>query len=292
MKLTIKNLSKKYGKDFWALKNFNLELENGVLGLLGPNGAGKSTLMRIITTISKPTEGCVLFNGEDIHKNPQIITNNIGYLPQDFGVYPNLNAVDFLRYIAAVKGINMTIATKRIKELIEALNLSEAAKKSIGSYSGGMRQRIGIAQALLNNPKILVVDEPTVGLDPEERVKFRNLISDLAGERIVILSTHIVSDVEATASNIAIMNKGSLISKCTIEELLDKIENMVWDCVVREDELVSIRSKYIISNTIRRNDGVHVRILSKNKPLEKCKNIFPTLEDAYLYQVNCSGGTL
>ncbi|NNU77072.1 ABC transporter ATP-binding protein [Clostridium estertheticum] len=292
MQLSIKNISKKYGKDSWALKNFSIELENGVLGLLGPNGAGKSTLMKIITTITKPTEGKVLWNGVDIHEKPELITNCLGYLPQDFGVYPNLNAIDFLRYIAAVKGMDMKIALRRIGELIDILNLTDVAKKSIGSYSGGMKQRIGIAQALLNDPSILVVDEPTVGLDPEERVRFRNLISDLSGERIVILSTHIVSDLEATASDIVIINKGSLVSNCSIDQLLNRVENMVWDCVVQEDELIDIRNRFIISSTIRRNDGIHTRIISKSKPLEKSKNILATLEDAYLYQVNSNGGRL
>lgn len=192
MKLELRDVGKKYKADFWGLKSFSLSLEPGVVGLLGENGAGKSTLMRIIATISKPTVGQVFWNGVDICKDPNAIRKDIGYLPQDFGVYPNLNAEEFLEYIGVLKGINIRQCKKRIRDLLELVNLSDARKKHLGSYSGGMRQRIGIAQALLNDPKILIVDEPTAGLDPTERVRFRNLLSDISGQRIVLFSTHIV----------------------------------------------------------------------------------------------------
>ena len=197
MKLTIENLSKQYCRDFFGLKDFSLELTPGIIGLLGPNGAGKSTLMRILATINQPTSGTVKWNGTDIVKSPDTLRATLGYLPQDFGVYPNLNAVEFLEYMAAIKGIAPQPARQRIDELLQLLNLAGAARRPLGGYSGGMKQRVGIAQALLNDPQLLIVDEPTVGLDPEERVRFRNLLSDLAGERIIILSTHIVSDVDA-----------------------------------------------------------------------------------------------
>ena len=219
MKLTIEGVGKRYKGDFWGLREFSLELGPGVLGLLGPNGAGKSTLMRILATITRPTEGRVLWNGEDVVRSPDGLRSGLGYLPQDFGVYPNLNAVEFLEYIAAVKGLDRKAAGRRIDELLVLVNLTEARKRPLGGYSGGMKQRIGIAQALLNDPQLLIVDEPTVGLDPEERVRFRNLLSDLGGERIVILSTHIVSDVEATATGIALIGQGRLLAYAAPEDL-------------------------------------------------------------------------
>ena len=195
-----------------------------MLGLLGPNGAGKSTLMRILATITKPTEGRVRWNGEDIATSPDGLRSVLGYLPQDFGVYPNLTAVEFLEYLAAVKGLESGVARRRIDELLALVNLTDARKRPLGGYSGGMKQRIGIAQALLNDPKLLIVDEPTVGLDPEERVRFRNLLSDLGGERIVILSTHIVSDVEAAANEIAIVDRGRLLTHAEPEALLAGVQ--------------------------------------------------------------------
>ncbi|MBN1451790.1 MAG: ABC transporter ATP-binding protein, partial [Anaerolineales bacterium] len=200
MKLTISHLSKQYRRDFWGLRNFDLELKPGVIGLLGPNGAGKSTLMRMLATITQPTEGKIEWNGVDIVKSPDSLRAVLGYLPQDFGVYPNLSVLEFLEYVAAIKGMDGKTARRRIDELLVLVNLVQAAKRPLGGYSGGMKQRVGIAQALLNDPQLLIVDEPTVGLDPEERVRFRNLLSDLSGERIILLSTHIVSDVEATAT--------------------------------------------------------------------------------------------
>ncbi|MBP8163975.1 MAG: ABC transporter ATP-binding protein, partial [Anaerolineales bacterium] len=211
MQLTINNLGKEYKRGFWGLKDFSLEIKPGILGLLGPNGAGKSTFMRMLATITKPTDGSIKWNDVDIIKSPDALRDVLGYLPQDFGVYPNLNAVEFLEYMAAIKGLDSATAKKRIDELLQLVNLKDAAKRPLGGYSGGMKQRVGIAQALLNDPQLLIVDEPTVGLDPEERVRFRNLLSDLSGERIVILSTHIVSDVEATATHIALVNKGQLL---------------------------------------------------------------------------------
>ena len=202
MNLSIQNVSKQYRRDFWGLRDFSLELGEGVLGLLGPNGAGKSTLMRILATVTGKTGGVVIWNGVDIARHPDELKQVLGYLPQDFGVYPNLNAREFLEYLAAIKGLDAKSAKRRIEELLQLVNLVDAAKRPLGGYSGGMKQRVGIAQALLNDPQLLIVDEPTAGLDPEERVRFRNLLADLSGERIVILSTHIVSDVEATATSL------------------------------------------------------------------------------------------
>src|SRR6266850_6969752 len=212
MRLLIENLSKEYRGSVRALSEVHLALGPGVLGLLGPNGAGKSTLMRILATITQPSSGRVLWNETEIARDPDVLRAVLGYLPQDFGVYPNLNALEFLEYLAAVRGIAAAAARKRIGELLELVNLTDAAKRPLGGYSGGMRQRVGIAQALLNDPQLLIVDEPTAGLDPEERVRFRNLLGDLSGERIVLLSTHIVSDVEATAAHIALLAHGRLLA--------------------------------------------------------------------------------
>ncbi|OPJ63999.1 ABC transporter ATP-binding protein [Clostridium oryzae] len=288
--LSIKNVSKKYSNNFTALSNFNLELERGIIGLLGANGAGKSTLMKMIATVSKPSEGVITWNGKNIHKDGDELRHDLGYLPQSFGVFPNLTAIEFLKYMAALKGLNMKKAKNRISELIDLLNLSDAANRSIGNYSGGMRQRIGIAQALLNDPKILIVDEPTVGLDPNERMNFRNLINSLAKDKIIMLSTHIVSDVEASAEKIVLMNKGKLICFCRNEELLNSLEGTVWECIVRENELKEIKEKYITGNIIRRNEGMAVRVISEAKPLANAVAIQPTLEDAYIYYTSGKRG--
>lgn len=281
--LSIKNVSKKYSNNFLALSNINLELEGGVIGLLGSNGAGKSTLMKMIATVLRPSEGTITWNGKDIYKNGDELRHNLGYLPQNFGVFPNLNAVEFLTYMAALKGLNMKKARNRINELIDLLNLSEAANRSIGNYSGGMRQRVGIAQALLNDPKILIVDEPTVGLDPNERMNFRNLINSLSKDKIIILSTHIVSDVEASAEKIVMMDKGKLLCFCKNEDLVNSLEGMVWECLVEEGELSIIKDKYITGNIIRRSEGMEVRVISETKPILNAVNVQPVIEDVYIY---------
>jgi ABC-2 type transport system ATP-binding protein len=283
MKLIISDLGKQYRRDFWGLRNFSLDIKPGILGLLGPNGAGKSTFMRMLATITKPTDGNILWNDVDIVKSPDTLRTVLGYLPQDFGVYPNLNAIEFLEYMAAIKGLDSATARKRIDELLLVVNLKDAAKRPLGSYSGGMKQRVGIAQALLNDPQLLIVDEPTVGLDPEERVRFRNLLSDLSGERIVILSTHIVSDVEATATRIALVNKGRLLCESAPEELLRELEGKVWEWHVSSDDLIALKQKYIVSGTIRKSDGVQVRVVSATQPEAQAGSVSPTLEDAYLY---------
>jgi len=213
LSLTIRDLRKDYPQKPRALDSLSLDLGPGVLGLLGPNGAGKSTLMRILATVARPTSGSVTWCGTDVLRSPNAVRTVLGYLPQDFGIYPNLTAVEFLEYLAAVRGLPAVAAKRRIEELLVLVNLVDARKRPLGGYSGGMRQRVGVAQALLNDPKLLIVDEPTVGLDPEERVRFRELLLELSGERVVLLSTHIVSDVEAAASDIAIIAGGKLIAR-------------------------------------------------------------------------------
>lgn len=285
MKLSIENVGKRYRGDLWALRNFSLELAPGVLGLLGPNGAGKTTSMSILATITRATEGRVVWNGVDIASNPNMLRSVLGYLPQDFGVYPNLNAIEFLEYLAAVKGLDAATSRRRIDELLNLVNLNDVRKRPLGGFSGGMKQRVGIAQALLNDPQLLIVDEPTAGLDPEERVRFRNLLSDLSGERIVILSTHIVSDVEATATDIALISQGKLVAHATPEELLLGVEGKVWEWVVPSTELNTVKQRHLVSNTIRRSDGVHVRILGSEPP-QGAQPVVPTLEDAYLFSLS------
>jgi ABC-2 type transport system ATP-binding protein len=282
VKLTIDNVSKRYRSDVWALRGFSLELGTGILGLLGPNGAGKTTLMSILATITRATEGKVIWNGTDLAANPNALRQVLGFLPQDFGVYPNLSPVEFLKYLAAVKGLDAATSRRRIDELLNLVNLTDVRKRPLGGFSGGMKQRVGIAQALLNDPQLLIVDEPTAGLDPEERVRFRNLLSDLSGERIVILSTHIVSDVEATATDIALISKGTLVAHATPEELLRQVEGKIWEWVVPSADLNAVKQKYLISSTVRRSDGIHVRVLGSDPP-NGAQPIAPTLEDAYLY---------
>ncbi len=282
MNLTIENVGKQYRGGHRALSNFSLTAKPGVLGLLGPNGAGKTTLMSILATITHASEGRVLWNGKDVSTDPNSIRSVLGYLPQDFGVYPNLNAVEFLEYLAAVKGLDGATARRRITELLEVVNLTDARKRPLGGYSGGMRQRVGIAQALLNDPQLLIVDEPTAGLDPEERVRFRNLLSDLSGERIVVLSTHIVSDIEATATDIALIANGTLVAHDSPEALLQQVEGKVWEHVVSSANLDAARQRYQISSTNRRSDGVHVRILG-DEPPQGAQPVSANLEDAYLF---------
>jgi ABC-2 type transport system ATP-binding protein len=292
VELVIDGVGKVYKGQVWGLRDFSLTLRPGVLALLGPNGAGKSTLMRILATITRPTEGRVTWNGADIVRSPDAIRAVLGYLPQDFGIYPNLNAVEFLQYIAALKGLPGRVARKRIQELLQVLNLFDVRKRPLGGYSGGMKQRIGIAQALLNDPQLLIVDEPTAGLDPEERVRFRNLLSDLAGERVVILSTHVVSDAEATATEIAVINQGHLLTFATPEALLQAVAGKVWQWIVPSAELVAARQQHLVSSTVRRADGVHVRVVANAAPSRAATNVSPTLEDAYLYLLANANGKI
>jgi len=285
VQLQIESISKQYRADVWGLRDFSLTLGPGVLGLLGPNGAGKSTLMRIVATVTRPTSGRVLWNDADTRSNPDAIRRVLGYLPQDFGVYPNLSPVEFLEYLAAAKGIDHRLARRRIDELIALVNLSDARKRPLGGFSGGMRQRVGIAQALLNDPEVLIVDEPTAGLDPEERVRFRHLLSDLSGERVVILSTHIVSDVEAVATRIALIAGGRLVADDAPEALLKGVEGYVWELVVPSADLPSIRERFVVSQAVRRSDGVQVRLVSTERPNPEAKPVAPTLEDVYLHTI-------
>lgn len=284
MTLEIKNLTKQYNQQKTGLSDFSITIDKGVLGLLGPNGAGKSTLMKIIATISKPTRGTLFLNGEDIAKNPDSIRKILGYLPQDFGVYPNLNAYEFLEYIAAMKGVGGPGLRKRIDMLLDGVNLTADAKRPIGSYSGGMKQRIGIAQTLLNDPKVLIFDEPTVGLDPEERVRFRDLISEMASEAIVILSSHIVSDIETIADEVAIMKSGKLIDKAIPSAIIGRIENRFFETTIAHTDLEAFKTRHQVINTSRQAEKTQLRYISTATEMEAgARNVNAGLEDVYLF---------
>jgi len=288
MELIIDGVSKRYKGNVWGLREVSLALQPGVLALLGPNGAGKSTLMRILATITRPTEGRVTWEGadgrppSDLVRRPNAVRAVLGYLPQDFGVYPNLNPVEFLEYVAALKGLSGRAARQRIPALLQQLNLFDLRRRPLGGFSGGMKQRVGIAQALLNDPRLLIVDEPTTGLDPEERVRFRNLLVDLAGARVVILSTHIVSDAEAVATRIAVIHEGRLLAADSPEALLRRVAGKVWQWTCPSDELLRVRQAHLVSGTARRADGVRVRAVAETRPDPAAVPDTPTLEDAYL----------
>ena len=291
MRLVVENVGKQYQGGLWALRDFSLELAPGILGLLGPNGAGKSTLMKILATITRPTEGRVTWDGVDVHARPERLRAVLGYLPQDFGVYPHLNAVEFLDYLGAVRGLDGRTRRARIPEILALVNLVDAKDRPLGGYSGGMRQRIGIAQALLHEPRLLIVDEPTVGLDPEERVRFRNLLMDLAHERIVLLSTHIVSDLESTAERIALLDKGWLLACATAEELVARTEGRVWEWSVPAADIADLRRSHRVSGAMRRPDGsVRVRVVADTAPSPAATPAAPTLEDAYLARIGAAAG--
>ncbi|HTA64521.1 MAG TPA: ABC transporter ATP-binding protein [Xanthomonadaceae bacterium] len=281
--LTVESVRYRYPNGHEAVAGIDLESGPGILGLLGPNGAGKSTLMRILATLAKPTSGRVLWNGEDIAKKPDALRVELGYLPQDFGVYEALTAREFLAYLAAVKGLPSKLARERIDECLGMVGLSDAGDRRLGDFSGGMRQRVGIVQALLNNPRLLIVDEPTVGLDPEERLRFRHLITDLAAQRLVILSTHIVSDVEASATALAVMAKGRLLFTGATEPLIAQAEGHVWEWLVAESQVADARAKFTISSSLRRPDGVRLRIVGDKPPSDDAQACVPDLEDAYLW---------
>jgi ABC-type multidrug transport system ATPase subunit len=288
MRLVIESVGNQYQGGLWALRDFSLELAPGILGLLGPNGAGKSTLMKILATITRPSEGRVTWDGADIHAHPDALRAALGYLPQDFGVYPHLDAIEFLDYLGAVRGLTGPQRRARIPEVLATVNLADAARRPLGGYSGGMRQRIGIAQALLHEPRLLIVDEPTVGLDPEERVRFRNLLSDLAHERIVLLSTHIVSDLESTTERIALMDRGRLLECASADELITRTAGRVWEWTVSTDALPEVRRQHRVSGTARRGDGVLVRVVADAAPTPAARPAAPTLEDAYLARVGAA----
>ncbi|KQC86237.1 ABC transporter ATP-binding protein [Clostridium sp. AF34-13] len=282
MKLELDGLTKEFG-DFTAVNHINLTMTNGVYGLLGVNGAGKTTLMRMLCTLLKPTSGTICCNGKDIFNMDSEYRKLLGYLPQDFGFYPEFTVEDYLLYIAALKGIRPVVAKKRVKELISKVGLSKAAHKKMKKLSGGMKRRAGIAQAMLNNPKILILDEPTAGLDPNERIRFRNLISELSEDRLVLLSTHIVSDIEYIANEIWLMKDGEVLHKGSIEELINSMTETVWECLVPKNRVSDFMEKYKISNMKSEINQIMLRIISHEKPVENAMRVEASLEDVFLY---------
>ncbi|MFH0372446.1 ABC transporter ATP-binding protein [Streptococcus sp. A22] len=283
MKLNLENISKKYDKKM-ILKDISIELTNGVYGLLGANGTGKTTLMKIITNLISPTSGKVLFDNKNISDNQEEFYSKLGFLPQDFTYYPEFTGLRFLKYLATLKGLQQKEIEKKSLELLKKVGLEEVMNNKIKSYSGGMKQRLGIAQALINEPEILILDEPTVGLDPKERVKFRNLLSSLAENKIILLSTHIVSDIEYIADEILILKNGIIENKGTPKDLIQKIKNQVWYLELETQELKYYMDNFIVSNQKHIEDsGLHgLRLISNSKPADKAKLVEPNLEDLYL----------
>lgn len=282
MELSLDRLTKHY-KSKIAVDCISATMTPGVYGLLGANGAGKTTLMRMLCGILEPTSGEVLYNGRSISDMGSAYRNLLGYLPQEFGYYPNYTAQEFLLYISALKGIPGHIAKKRSQSLLETVGLEKVATKKIKTFSGGMKQRLGIAQALLNNPKILVLDEPTAGLDPKERVRLRNILSDFASDKIVLLSTHIVSDVEAIADEVFLMKKGAFILQGSIETLISYAQGKVWELTVPKQELKRWELNYTVAN-LHHSDGdcATLRIVSDERPSLEAIPCTATLEDLYL----------
>ncbi len=280
MQLCIDRITKQY-KNKIAVDRLSLNLTVGVYGLLGANGAGKTTLMRIICGILRPTSGEVTFDGTPVSEEQY--RDALGYLPQDFGYYPEFSAQDFMYYLSSLKGLTKSQARAKTKELFEIVSLSEVAKKKIKTFSGGMKQRLGIAAALLNNPKILVLDEPTAGLDPKERVRFRNLISRLGKDRIVLLSTHIVSDVENIATTILVMKDGRLLHNGTLEEIIKAIDDKVFECVTDGRTAEDLMGRYPVVNLRSEGEGTFLRLVCDDKPHDSAVSVCPTLEDLYLY---------
>ena len=282
MDLRISNLTKDFD-GFKAVNNFSYQMDCGVYGLLGVNGAGKTTLMRMLTTLMHPTSGQITWDGVDVFAMDGKYRMLLGYLPQDFGYYPDFSVYDYLMYIAALKGIRPAVAKQRVKELLKQVGLVKARNKKMKTLSGGMKRRAGIAQAMLNDPKILILDEPTAGLDPSERIRFRNLISELSEDRIVLLSTHIVSDIEYIANDILLMKDGQLVISGTSEEIIDSMPESVWIAHVSKSSIDACLKRFKVSNVKNIPGGAELRIISRKQPTENAVLVDATLEDVFLY---------
>lgn len=285
MELRMEGIVKNF-KDKEVLKNINLKLENGVYGLLGPNGAGKTTMIRILADILEPSKGAVFIDGKDKRTCGDEYRSRIGYLPQDVNFYQDFTGRDYLRFAATLKGLESKYAERRIEELAGSVGLLDDLHRKCTTYSGGMKRRLGIAQALLNEPEILILDEPTSGLDPHERIKFRNIISAFSKDRMVLLSTHIVSDVESIAKEIMMMEYGTINRKCTGDEYIRQIDGFVWTTMVPIEHLVEFQKKTIISNVVPKNGMMEVRIIDEKRPSDNAESVTPNMEDAYLYVFN------
>lgn len=281
MKISIHQLTKNYRK-FRALDSISLHIPGGMFGLLGPNGAGKTTLLRILTTLLAPTSGQVRIGEIDVVQNPGAVRQRLGYLPQDFGFYRNLTAFEMLDYIGAMKNVPARLRKDQVLKTLTEVNLLEEARRKVGTFSGGMRQRLGIAQALLGNPELIVVDEPTAGLDPEERIRFRNLLSRLAQDRTVLLSTHIVADIEASCTGLAVLYQGKLVFSGTPEVLINQAKGAVWQVDVPVDAWPKLEAKYPVLSSRMLNRHIQARLLANHSPFTGAQPIEPGLEDGYM----------
>ena len=282
MNLKVERVTHQY-KNFTALNNINCEFTPGIYGLLGPNGAGKSTFMRILVDVLAPTSGMVNYNGRNITVLKSQYREILGYLPQDFNGYPHFTAYQFLLYVANLKGLSKDFAKQRVDELLQLVGLDDAKNKKLKGFSGGMKRRVGIAQALLNDPDILILDEPTAGLDPSERIRLRGILSKMAKNKIIILSTHIVSDIESVADQVLLLRKGELIEHATPTEFLEKMKGQVWTVELTEQEALPLMDTFIVSNIHQQGTNVELRIVSSQKPHPQATNIAPKLEDIYVY---------
>lgn len=289
MELCFKNLTKKY-KETVAVNEVNYGFSCGIYGLLGVNGAGKTTLIRMICTLIQPTYGRITLDGKDIFDMNGSYRRILGYLPQDFGYYPDLTVNDYMMYIASIKGLRPAYAKQRIRTLLEQVDMKKDSKRKMRKLSGGMIRRVGIAQAMLNNPKILILDEPTAGLDPNERIRFRNLISELANDRLVLLSTHIVSDIEFVANEIILMNKGRFFLGGPPGEVVSSIKTGVWTCNVSRESADDFLNRYLVANAKSGKNGMELRILSDQPPVPNAYQEEPTLEDAFLFHFGEKAG--
>ena len=290
MKLVLKDIEKRYGKNTKkALDHINIEFEPGVYGMLGPNGAGKSTMMNIITTNIKADKGQVLYDNSEVKKLGKAYRKKLGFMPQQQKIYPTFTGKQFLWYMAALKGMKKEQAREQIEELVRVVNLEMDIFRKIGTYSGGMKQRLLLAQALLDNPSVVLLDEPTAGLDPKERIRIRNYISQMAKEKIVIFATHVVSDVEFIADKIFILKDGQILGVKSVEEWLETVEGKVYEVIVEHEKLNAYQEKYQVANMSRIKGLVKLRIISDQKPEgEEVKTTHPNLEDVYLYY--CANG--
>ena len=283
MKLQVEHIYKSYNRNKEALRDVSFTLHKGTYGLLGENGAGKSTLMRMMATVDFPTKGEICYDGKNIFSMDEGYRSLIGYMPQNYSVYPGFTARDFLEYMGVLKGVPKEKLKHRINEVLEFVNLSDVAEKKVKTFSGGMKRRIGIAQAIINEPEILILDEPTAGLDPKERIRFSNIISDMGKDKIVLLSTHIVSDIEAIANELVVMKKGEVLETGNVDNLVQTVKGQVWETVVNHDTYQKLRKERSVIHLKQMGKEVQVRFVGERYPDAENQQVEPTLEDYYIF---------